>query len=174
MNYLYSNYYPNIPIFDHTIKFTIYLGLLDYLTNILHVIQCSRRRWASLNRTRKNILLRSLQMCFLPSRLFPEFEIVPPTQFVTIYRISQPSPARRVSMESQCRSTNLKKFSKIEQDAAPGPTASRSSACPFSKREGQNSRQRHTQRFYPHSEPPHYSLINSSLHTIVTIAAHQD
>ena len=50
----------------------------------------------------------------------------------------------------KCRSTNLKKFSKIEQDAAPGPTASRSSACPFSKREGQNSRQRHTQRFYPH------------------------
>ena len=63
-----------------------------------------------------------------------------------------PSPAQRVACRwnHKCRSTNLKKFSKIEQDAAPGPTASRSSACPFSKREGQNSRQRHTQRFYPH------------------------
>ena len=36
-------------------------------------------------------------------------------QFDTIYRISQPSPARRVSIDSECRSTNLKKFSKISR-----------------------------------------------------------
>ena len=59
----------------------------------------SRQRWASLNRTRKNILLRSLQMCFLPSRLLPEFEIVlfhNSTQFTEF-----PSPAQRAA----CRLT---------------------------------------------------------------------
>ena len=94
----YSHIWPHTLLWE---KFTIYLGLLDYLTNNIHVVQSSRRRWASLIRTRKNILLRSLQMCFLPSRSYPEFEIVSSSQFVTIYRISLPSPARRVSMESQ-------------------------------------------------------------------------
>ena len=92
-------------------------------------------------------------MCFLPSRYFPEFEIVlshNSTQFTEF-----PSPAQRVACRwnDKCRSTNLKKFSKIEQVAAPGPRASRHSACSFSKRDGQNSRQRHTQRLYPHPNP---------------------
>ena len=91
---------------------------------------------------------------FLPSRYFPEFEIVlshNSTQFTEF-----PSPAQRVACRwnDKCRSTNLKKFSKIEQVAAPGPRASRHSACSFSKRDGQNSRQRPTQRLYPPIQVP--------------------
>ena len=95
----------------------------------------------------------SISIWFLPSCLFPEFEIVlfhNSTQFTEF-----PSPAQRVACRwnDECRSTNLKKFSKIEQVAAPGPRASRHSACSFSKRDGQNSRQRPTQRLYPHPNP---------------------
>ena len=48
----------------------------------------------------------------------PKIRNCSPSQFDTIYRISQPSPACRVSTDSndsKCRSTNLKKFSKISR-----------------------------------------------------------
>ena len=106
LNYLYSNIYQNIPLFKHKVHPGLITNLLwsprlsyKYDTNILHEIRYSRQRWASLYRTRKNILLRSLQMCFLPSRLFPEFEIVlfhNSTQFTEF-----PSPAQRAA----CRLT---------------------------------------------------------------------
>ena len=71
LNYLYSNIYQNIPLFKHKVHPGLITNLLwsprlsyKYDTNILHEIRYSRQRWASLYRTRKNILLRSLQMCF--------------------------------------------------------------------------------------------------------------
>ena len=97
-------------------------------------------------------------MCFLPSRSFPDFEIVSSSQFVTIYRISLPSPARRVSMESQLPIDQSEKFSKIEQVAAPGPRASRSSACPYSKRVGQKLAPAPNPALLPPSKIPHPNL----------------
>ena len=65
------------------------------------------------------------------SKLFPHHNSSQFTEF--------PSPAQRVACRwnHNCRSTNLKKFSKNEHVAAPGPRASRSSACSSSKRVGQ-------------------------------------
>ena len=75
------------------------------------------------------------------------------SQFDTIYRISQPSPACRVSTDSECRSTNLKKFSKISRLLPQGrEPRGAAPALPLSAM-GKNSRSANPQRFYPHPNP---------------------
>ena len=75
------------------------------------------------------------------------------SQFDTIYRISQPSPACRVSTDSECRSTNMKKFSKISRLLPQGrEPRGAAPALPLSAM-GKNSRSANPQRFYPHPNP---------------------
>ena len=93
-------------------------------------------------------------MCFLPSRSNPEFEIVLLSQLITLYRISQPSPACRVSTDSKCRSTNLKKFSKISRLLPQGrEPRGAAPALPLSAM-GENSRQRQTPALVPPPQSP--------------------
>ena len=76
------------------------------------------------------------------------------SQFDTIYRISQPSPACRVSTDSECRSTNLKKFSKISRLLPQGrEPRGAAPALPLSAM-GKNSRQRHTPALLPPPQSP--------------------
>ena len=60
-------------------------------------------------------------MCFLPSRSNPEFEIVLLSQLITLYRISQPGPARRVSTEEMPidQSEKISEIRTVCCDAAP-------------------------------------------------------
>ena len=79
------------------------------------------------------------------------------SQFDTIYRISQPSPACRVSTDSndsKCRSTNLKKFSKISRLLPQGrEPRGAAPALPLSAM-GKNSRQRPTPALVPPPQSP--------------------
>ena len=76
------------------------------------------------------------------------------SQFDTIYRISQPSPACRVSTDSECRSTNLKKFSKISRLLPQGrKPRGAAPALPLSAM-GKNSRQRQPPALLPPSQSP--------------------
>ena len=75
-------------------------------------------------------------------------------QFDTIYRISQPSPACRVSTDSKCRSTNLKKFSKISRLLLWGREPRGAAPARSLSAMGKNSRQRHTPALLPHPKSP--------------------
>ena len=141
LNYLYSKNYTNIPIFDHTLfcgrnsQFILVHSTILQISYMYYNIHDG----AGLPK----IGLEKIYCCVpckcafyrlvqtLNSKLFPHHNSSQFTEF--------PSPAQRVACRwnHNCRSTNLKKFRKIEQVAAPGPRASRSSACPFSKRVGQ-------------------------------------
>ena len=76
------------------------------------------------------------------------------SQFDTIYRTSQPSPARRVSTDSECRSTNLKKFSKISRLLPQGrEPRGAAPALPLSAMGEKIRDSAKPQRFYPHPNP---------------------
>ena len=79
------------------------------------------------------------------------------SQFDTIYRISQPSPACRVSTDSndsKCRSTNLKKFSKISRLLLRGREPRGAAPARSLSAMGKNSRQRHTPALLPPPQSP--------------------
>ena len=87
----------------------------------------------------------------------PKIRNCSPSQFDTIYRISQPSPACRVSTDSndsKCRSTNLKKFSKISRLLPQGrEPRGAAPALPLSAMGEKIRDSAKPQRFYPHPNP---------------------
>ena len=111
---------------------------------------------------------------FLPSRLFPRIRNCSLPQFDTIYRIPQPSPTRRVSIASKCRSTNLKKFSKNQQVAAPGREPPGAAPALSSSAMGKIRASAVPPALFTPFGPSHYSLLNCSFHTNVTIGVYRD